>query len=131
MVVNIQESSLSDWNVRLLSHHLRTYPLQLSQETKHVNDKIKIDIVLFVSFPQVNARQIFFFCCEQNPLQSKRCVKEHQRIREPKAVSYNTSQISVLILLFFVYGSSTAFVVGYSKSDFDPENNKICRVVVI
>lgn len=71
VVVNIQESSLSDWNVRLLSHHLRTYPLQLSQETKHVNDKIKIDIVLFVSFPQVNARQIFFFAVNKIPYKAK------------------------------------------------------------
>lgn len=73
VVVNIQESSLSDWNVRLLSHRLWTYhyPLQLSQETKHVNDKIKIDIVLFVSFPQVNARQIFFFAVNKIPYKAK------------------------------------------------------------
>ncbi|XP_013620871.1 PREDICTED: probable sugar phosphate/phosphate translocator At3g11320 isoform X3 [Brassica oleracea var. oleracea] len=33
---NIQESCLSDWNVGLLAHGLRSYPLQRSQEAKQM-----------------------------------------------------------------------------------------------
>lgn len=41
---NIQESCLSDWNVRLLAHSLWSYPLQRSQETK----QMKKTFILFV-----------------------------------------------------------------------------------
>jgi len=74
---DIQESCLSDWNVRLLAHCLWSYPLQRSQETKQIKKKHS----LYLFSPSGKQTQASFLHCELKNLtqhlwtKSKGCVK--------------------------------------------------------